>query len=754
MSEATAERMEIVNGPKRAVFVRDENGWKPDWFYEGERPMLRFKDHEWLSIGHVHPRTAGEARKIRGGGALFQGVDKYGTVEVAWSVRIERDKGSEGFVIETTMQPAESIELLEAHTSFETPYEYDGSEHATTIIGMNPTVRWEGTNLLSPPVIKRPEWVYGRNQAARLTAPCNAPYACHTLANADGSNARYTTVVGDWNVCRIREVYVTPTRNTKIDVPDVFSHAGEKRGYKFIMGAFNWNSAYFKDPNVLFKGKTKHRQRVVVDFASTIPGGSLDQMILAGWQRAAAFDLPADGRVAAYDRVVSRGVTWPAATRWLRDVFCGSGTPGLFHPDKGIPTYAVGTRPKAGGDGSWYWWPQWAGLLHYRAMVLGDEELAAKARQFDVKFAEHAKSQSYYGKSTAVSITMLPSIWWIYGPGRDGILKAAFEPLLRKAMEISAAENGQPRRMDFGFQAALAESLLLASEIYHEPAMKQQGLMLLSELNAELDNRIWAFNVSVAGSMVHGGQARPHGHAHAALANLLAARLTGDQKHRTAAQRFARYLLALQYASHNGSADPDFDWRGWANGSNAGRDQVAEFPPWETANSLLCLAGLMDEIDLESGFHDALWYFAHTGLAQFPAARTLKRIFDQNYRVQYLPREQITSERDFYDILPYLAYENPLDQTLLASYQGTDCLLVELAFAGALAKASDDRLSVVVPQAALMDAEVLKRRQVLVWNPTGEAIESDVTVMWPDGQVASQHVTAPSRQATKLVFQR
>ncbi|MBE3134107.1 MAG: hypothetical protein IMZ55_11575, partial [Acidobacteria bacterium] len=216
----------------------------------------------------------------------------------------------------------------------------------------------------------------------------------------------------------------------------------------------------------------------------------------------------------------------------------------------------------------------------------------------------------------------------------------------------------------------------------------------------------------------------------------------------------ARLLVAIHYVTHNGSADPDFDWRGWANGTNGGRDQYAEFPPWETGNALLALAPLAEDQDLEAGVHDALWYFARTGLAQFPAARTMKRILDTSMRPLTLPRDAVESERAFYDPLPYLAYENPHDQTLLASYQGTDCLLGDLVFGGALASAADDRLGVVVPRAALMDAGVLARRLVCVWNPTGRAIESSVTARWPDGTTAAQAVQVPPRSAVRVTLER
>ncbi|MBE3071211.1 MAG: hypothetical protein IMZ66_13330, partial [Planctomycetes bacterium] len=376
------DRIEVVHGDKRAVFVRTAQGWAPDWFYQGERPMLRFKDHEWLSIGHIHPAHASEGKRGRGS-AVFGGMAEYGGVRVAWTVRVAADPQGGGFVVECTLMPALAIELLEAFASFETPYEYDGTEHATTVIGQNPVACWHGDRQITPPIWKHPAWVYSRPQAVRPTGPCNTPFVCQALEGG-GVASRYTTVVGDWNASAIRDVYVTPTRTTDPASDDWGEMArAPRRGYKFIVGGLNWSSAFAKDPNVLFKGGRKHRQRVVVDFAGAPPGGSLDAMLMAAWERAAAIDRPDDGRIEAFDRAAARGVTWAAACGWLRGVFCGDGVEGLFRRGQGIVTYAPGTRPKAGGDASWFWWPQWAGHLHYRALVLGDAELAAACDAHD-----------------------------------------------------------------------------------------------------------------------------------------------------------------------------------------------------------------------------------------------------------------------------------------------------------------------------------------------------------------------------------
>ena len=269
-------RIEVVHGAKRAVFLRTEAGWTPDWFYQGDRPMVRFKDHEWLSVGHVHPSRAAQAKRLRGGGARFTGTCEYGGVAVAWSVKVEPDKDGPGFVVESTLAPAASIELLEAYSTFETPYDYDGTEHVTTVIGQNPVAQWNGSQRLTPPTWQHPAWVYSREQAVRITGPCNAPFLCQAIADPRG-HRRCTTIIGDWNVCRVRDVYVTPTRTVASEPKDWGeSRRAELRGYKFVVGALNWSSAFAKDPNVLYKGRARHRQRVIVDFDSEVPGGSLD----------------------------------------------------------------------------------------------------------------------------------------------------------------------------------------------------------------------------------------------------------------------------------------------------------------------------------------------------------------------------------------------------------------------------------------------------------------------------------------------
>ncbi|MFP4027443.1 MAG: hypothetical protein ACLFWL_06615 [Candidatus Brocadiia bacterium] len=753
MSLKEVDRIIVHNGGQSAVFVKTDEGWRPDWFYVGDCRMLRFKDHEWLSIGHIRPSCAAEAEKLESGGAIFRNTTAYGECPVDWTVRIEPARVS-GFWVECCIRPKKSIELLEAYSTFETPYEYDGNEHVTTVIGQNPVVRWRGSERISPPIRRRPEWLYAREEAARRTAPCNTPILCQELSGPGGENARYTTIVGDWNICRIHDVFATPTRFVDVKSGDWGGIAeGELRGYKFIVGALNWSSSFTKDPNVLYRDGEKHCQRVVVDYADDMPGGTLDRMLLAAWERASEIDLPGKGRVPAFNRARKKGVTWESAVSWLRDVFCGDGTEGLFLPEKGIATYAPGTRPKA-GHYTWRWWPQWSGHFRYRALVADDEELKSVCDNYDRVFAENQKNFSFGNAGIALTPSALPALQWLSGPGKPGPLAETLEKALKDSLEVSMAENGDERRLDNGAQAATAEGFLFAARAFDDPAFRDQALVLLKEINAELDGRFWAFNCGERGDLMHGGQIRPFGHGHASLANLLAYQDTGEDLYLEAATRFARFLLSINYVTHDASEDPDFDWRGWANGSNAGRDQIAEFPPWETIASLHCITPLLGETEMEDGFYDVLWYIARTGLAQFPAAREFKRIYDESMNLHYVTRDTLESEHDFYDNLPFLAYENPHDQTLLASYQGTDCLMAEMALGGGLVKASDDRLGVIVPGVCLMDSEIAHQRRAHIWNPTSSPVKAEVSPAWPDGPEEEKTVTVPPREAVKLEFSR
>ncbi len=752
----TDERIEIRHGTRTAVFVRDAAGWRPDWFYAGDRPMLRFKDHEWLSIGHAHPTHAREAEQTEAG-AIFRGETLYGQVSVAWRVRVQPDHEGDGFVVETCFRPAASVELLEAYTSYECPYDYDGSETSTTVVGQNPVVQYRGEERITPPVWRHPAWSYSREQAVHQTAACNTPLLCHAVENADGTNARFLALLGDWTVCRVRDVYLTPTRAYTNERGALWG--GDKpqmRGYKYIVGAFNWQSAFAKDPNVLFAADEDHCQRVVLQFWNECPGATLDAFFLQAWERTARLSWPTDGRVEAFDRAAERGVTWQAAAGWLYDTITADvETKGFFHPERGFTTYSPGTRPKFDKDYGWSWWPQWCGPLNVRAYLTADQALAARCAQYDERFAAYAQKSNYHERAIVGALTVLPTLWWLQGPGRDSQMTEILREPLRKALKASRAENGGVRALDYGAQANTAEGFLLAAELYGEESFDAQAKVLLDEVNTQLDGHFWEFNCGKTGNLMHGNQMRPFGLGHASLANLLVFLREGDRARLTAAQRFMRFMIAVCYTTFNASKDPDFDFRGWANGSIAGRDQIAEFPPWETMNSLMAVASLLDADEEHDGNHSlchALWCISRTGLAAYPAARTRKRVHGEDYAIQYVPREDVASERDFYDVLPYLAYENPYDQTMLASYQGSDALMAELVFGNGLARADDDRLGVFVPEAFRATSALASARTVHVWNPLDAAVETTVRTTWPDNSTSDEPVRVDPRTRVAVQF--
>jgi len=742
------KKIEVVNGNKRAVFERTEEGWTPGWFCEGDRQMLRFNDHLWLTFSHVRVAAADEAETLPDGGAVFRGMTLYGKTEVPWSVTVQPDPLGSGFLVETSFTPEKTIELVEAYSTYETPYDYKGDEVVTSVIGMNPVYKWNGPEMESPPIWKQPGWLYARQESARITGPCNAPFICQSLVPPAGHPPRHISIVGDWTVCRGRDVFATPTRNSPIGPPSPFNHPADLRSYKYIVAAINWSGSWAKDPNVIFRGGEPHRQRLSINFSAQLPGATNDELYLEAWERACAFSFPKDGRIEANERAAARGVSWQSATEWMHDKFRGNFSRFFFDPDKGHGGYALGSRPQAWDVYHWGAWRQWGGPLHYRAAVLGDDKLAERCEVYDARFAEHQKESGGGG----VGPGLMPGIWWIHRQGGTGPYADALRRLLDNSYKDSIAENGKTRKMDWGFHCVVAEALFLGYLTWGETAYRDQAEILINEINPRLDYNFWSFNCGAAVSLIHGGQVRSHGHSHGIVANMLAHQVLGGEQYLTAARRFARFFLSLCYANHNGSKDPEFDFRGWCNGSNGGRDQIAEFPPWETAIGLLGIAGLMAKVDLEPGLHDVLWYFTRTGLAQYPAARTLKRILGEDYSVQYVPRKEIASEQDFYDASEYLSYENPSDQTLQANYQAADGLMVELVMGGGLARAADDRLGVFVPGAALLDMQQLTEREVHVWNPLGEEIRSAVTVTWPDGSSVEQPVAAPPRQAMKLRF--
>ncbi|MBM4031423.1 MAG: hypothetical protein FJ291_06500 [Planctomycetes bacterium] len=70
------------------------------------------------------------------------------------------------------------------------------------------------------------------------------------------------------------------------------------------------------------------------------------------------------------------------------------------------------------------------------------------------------------------------------------------------------------------------------------------------------------------------------------------------------------------------------------------------------------------------------------------------------------------------------------------------------------ARASDPRLGLIVPRAATTDLAELSERRIHVWNPTPRAIKATITAEWQGGRSSAKAITAPPRQAVRLVLSR
>ncbi|MCX7935545.1 MAG: hypothetical protein N3A66_09855, partial [Planctomycetota bacterium] len=230
------------------------------------------------------------------------------------------------------------------------------------------------------------------------------------------------------------------------------------------------------------------------------------------------------------------------------------------------------------------------------------------------------------------------------------------------------------------------------------------------------------FNCAAEGDLVGAGNARPFGHGIACHANVLAWQRFGERRYLEAARRFANLLLGMHIIAWNESPSPDLDTRGWCHGSTGGRDQIAQLPPWESGYALQQFAPLILAGQGRPGIYDALWLYSHTGLAQYPKARTMKRLYTPDMRIVYRAIESLATERAFYLSLPYLAYENPWDQTMLAGYQGVEGIILSLMFGGGMVAAEDERVMALVPEAAVYAPQAACAFIVELWNPLRETI--------------------------------
>jgi hypothetical protein len=490
-----------------------------------------------------------------------------------------------------------------------------------------------------------------------------------------------------------------------------------------------------------------------------MPGRRWDAWLAGGWERLVRIHQPRDGRIGAHEVAKSRGASWTNAATWLAEQFQKpEGCPGFFHPTNGPHVYSPGTRPK--------WDPgvpifagQWVGPLAYLGHVRGHERIVRASERCEEIFTSdkgHPPEEVWTIGPTPMYVAVMRKAHLL---GIQPQALAKVRDYVTRRTEVVLNPPPRARRGDAGILAWDAFANLLAADLFDRDRCESAAKQLLELVNAKLDGEFWTFNCAAEGDLVGAGNARPFGHAIAVSANVLAWQRFKDSRYLDAAQRFGNLTLAMHFITYNESQSPDLDTRGWAHGSTGGRDQMAQIPPWETGFAIQQFAPLILAGKGREGFYDALWYFARTGLAQFPIARTMKRLYRaKDMSITYRPIDEIASEREFYLKLPYVAYENPWDQTMLAAYQGVEPIILSLMLGGGIVRAEDDRILALVPEAAVYAPDITRAFTVHLWNPTRDTITTRVSAACgfaaftskDQCEAASGEIKVPPRQVIQM----
>ncbi len=722
----------IANGAQRCRFRKTADGWTPDWFYLDKRPMLRFKDHEWMSLSVDRPKLT-KVVKHGDNGLQFTGRHKYYKQTCECSVTVSAAADGGGFVVETVYVPKTGdIEIYESGSSFECPYEYDNSEESTTVIGQNPVYKHKGDDIISGLYLESALWVCNRKRRARQTGHCWAPMLAHNVKEKNGGNERWIMVLGHYDDCTFKEVYATPTRNTGDN---------ECRGYKYLVGCTNWSSSEIKDPNFIVRKNQRVTQKVTVDYCNDIAPLTYDEWLMAGWSRMLHYTFPSNGKVEAWDIAGDLGIDWKDANDELVAMFRRKKYANVWNEDEGIKIYLDGSRPAAYGCNARFA-QQWYGPLAYQAKVTGNSKLAERVCRLADKHAGAVGEMS-------AKVNNIGSLPFVINPCVRTLENASPTPkklqrqirgFLRKIMKVLAGDSaGRNVNGDFGTLAMLAEMLLLAGSVFDDDKVVKQGLGILQVVNRQLDGKFWRFGCGpMEGWCQAGQQIRALGPGRAVLANILAAELTGRDTFLECAQRFTNYNLALCYATANASPIADMDTRGWANGGTCGRDQLAEMPPLESLEGIRGVAAILNKVPAIAAYYDIVFLAARTGLCMLPAARTHKRVYDPDGNRFFVPVDEFPNEREIYMRGGYIAYENPWDQTMQAPYQGVEPLMNYLTFGGGLARVGDDRVIAIVPDAAHYDYGPDDQCEAHVWNPTKRTIKTSLT--FPTKPARTPHI--------------
>jgi hypothetical protein len=703
------DRLEIGRGESRAQFERQDNYWVPLWMWQGDQRVLRFKNHEWFALGHVHPRAhdweiiEDTADKVL---VRFLGQDSFFGVPVEWSVWVGADIRWPGFTITTEITPAQTIELFECFSRFETPADYDGQEEILCMIGQGPVAFWRGGEWVTP----RPNGLMtlrGIGDQVACAAITRTPTCCIRMKTAEQGSDRYMTLLGHWDTCCFRNVAVAPS--------DFVDH---RRAYEFLIGTLDTRCGPDVEPNVFFEGDNTYRQCVSMAFFSEIPGGTYDRWFYGAFERSLRQHFPSNAVMEIEQRLHKKTVTLAEAGDWLLKMIAGTGIPGLYSPDQGIVDYVEGTSPDAGRFSLAALAP-WLEVFGYRCYVMRRDDLRTICEQLAERVSsEVEKSEPATWKACPLFHEILPLLHYLSAFPNDS-LQLMVRQVLGRALETFPPEKADDPRMALGHEVFHAEAYLLAGQMSGDQRLLDAGFACLERINAAAGDQFWRFGCGgESDDTAMAARMRPLAYGHAILCNLIAYQRSHNERHMEMAGTFARYLVSMCYGTFNDSPDPDFDARGFANAALSGCQRLVECAPMETSDSLRCMAYWLGfRSDNPASFYDLLWLLGRTFCGVFPAAREQRYGCDTEGRPVRYRNEELPAAIAYLRF-PYIAYENPIRQTRLSPRASVEALQNHLTFGGGLASCDNERLLVLAPRAAGYDLAERIGRLVHVYNPS------------------------------------
>jgi len=702
------DRIEIGHGESRAQFERQDDSWVPVWMWHGDRRMLRFKNHEWLTLGHVRPKAsdwqivADTAERVL---VRFTGQDSYFGVPIEWSVSVGAESRWPGFTITTEIIPLQRIELFECFSRFETPYEYDGHEEVLCMTGQNPLTHWRGEEHRALQAGRILPIQGPSNQLAHGACSTRTPICCLRLTPGE-SPERYVTLLGHWDICSFRALCVAPT-----DFVD--GH----RAYEFLVGVLDPRCNASTEPNVFFEGNENYRQRVSISFSPEMPGGTLDLWFYGTFERSLRHHFPKASVVDAEQRARTKKVTLAEANAWLVGMIAGDEVPGLYSPEAGIVNYVEGTSANAGRFSLALLTP-WLGALGYQCYVTRREDFLKVCERLVERVAIAINGARWMSEEQSCLFhEILPLLRYLQMFPND-VLQGATRRALDQMREMIAASRENDLQRDFGLDVFRGEAYLLTGQLSGDKGLIETGLACLERVNSAVRGRFLCLGQEERPKTIAAmTEVRPLVYGHAILSNLIAYQQRRDEPYIEIAGLLARCLVSLCYSTFNDSTDPDFDTRGFANATAAGNDRPMECSPLETSDSLRCITYWLGfRADNPTGFYDLMWLWSRTFCGVFPAAREQRTGSAADGRQVSYRNEDIPTAIA-YRRFPYVAYENPLRQTHQSPRTSVEVLLNYLTFGGGLASCDNERLLVLAPRAGGFDLAERVGRLVHVYNP-------------------------------------